>query len=427
MLTLSITDALAKTITPAMGIPEQELLSLNTPMKRYVDSWLKERREGEHAWAMDPYAKRTIEKVKEVAARAKKDRIHTVVWIGIGGSGLGPKVLQEAFEEPHTVEFVVVDSIDPFLLSMYMKVIDWTQAMVVVVSKSGNTLETMSAFFLCWEQLKKAKKAKAASRVVGITDPRKGPLKTFCLEQGIETLSIPPDVGGRFCIFSPAGLLALALLERDVDAFVRGAKEMDELCQNPSLDENPAAMLAALQFLLDTKRGCIVRNIMPYSHRLQSMGRWNQQLVAESLGKKETSNPIPLSALGTQDQHSLLQQWLSGPRKGWHIFIREAEKPSLTVPEKIDSAFAYMAGKEFGELHDACADGTAAALTKMKRPHVTITLDRMDEEHLGQLFFLFLTEVVLLGKLYRIDPYGQPSVEIGKSVTKEILSRPKPR
>jgi glucose-6-phosphate isomerase len=198
---------------------------------------------------------------------------------------------------------------------------------------------------------------------------------------------------------------------------------MDTLCQTTSLEENPAAQLAATQFLLDTRRGYAVRVIMPYSTRLQSLARWNQQLIAESLGKTETQNPIPMAAIGTQDQHSLLQQWMAGPRACWHIFIRELEKPRVSVPEDVVPEWKYIAGKTFGQLLDACYEGTSRALTGAKRPHATISLTRLDAAHLGQLFFLFMAEVVFLGKLYRIDPYGQPAVEVGKQITKQMLSR----
>src|SRR6185436_15490065 len=97
---------------------------------------------------------------------------------------------------------------------------------------------------------------------------------------------------------------------------------------------------------------------------------------------------------GTQDQHSLLQQWMAGPRKAWHIFIRETEKPEVLVPKDIPSEFAHIAGKSFGQLLDACYEGTSRALSSAKRPHATITLSRIDAYHLGQLFFLLLTEVV---------------------------------
>ncbi|MDD4319378.1 MAG: hypothetical protein PHW10_03585 [Candidatus Peribacteraceae bacterium] len=420
---MDITAALAKSITPTMGIPDQELSSLRTSMRRYIQDWLAERARGEHAWSMDPYNKQLIERVKEAAIRVKAEGVTTVVWIGIGGSGLGPRVIQEAFEGPDTLECIILDSIDPAFLEKYLSIINWKSTLVVVASKSGDTLEPMSVFFLCWEQLQKARKDRAAERVIALTDPEKGTLHDFCLEQGVPLLPIPSAVGGRFSIFTPVGLLPLALLGGDLDGFARGAKEMDTLCQQVQMEDNPAALLASTQFILDTKRGYNVRVIMPYSQRLQSLARWNQQLIAESLGKKETANPIPLAAIGTQDQHSLLQQWMAGPRRMWHLFIRELEKPRLFLPEQLEGPYRYLAGKTMGQLLDACYEGTSQALTSMKRPHATISLTRLDSYHLGQLFFLLLAEVIFLGKLYRIDPYGQPAVETGKTITKDILAR----
>lgn len=423
MLHLDASAALAKAITPSRGIPDQELSTLRTGMRRYVDDFLKERAKGEHAWSMDPYDRTSVEAVREISMRVRADRIKTIVWIGIGGSGLGPRVIQDVFEGPETVEFIVIDTIDPAILSMYKNLVDWRSAMVVVVSKSGGTLETMSAFFLFWNELKSAMKERAAERVIAITDPSGGSLRSFCLERAIQMLPIPPAVGGRFCIFTPVGLLPMALLGGDTAQFLRGAKEMDTVCQGSVLEENPAAMLAAMQYLLDVKRGYPLRVIMPYSARLEQLARWGQQLIAESLGKTETHNPVPVTAIGTQDQHSLLQQWMAGPRMAWHLFIREEEKVRLTVPDDVEGSFHYLAGKTFGQLLDACYEGTSRALIGGKRPCITITMPRLDAYHLGQLFFLFMTEVVLLGKLYRIDPYGQPAVEVGKKITKEILSR----
>ncbi|MDD5623396.1 MAG: hypothetical protein PHI23_01655 [Candidatus Peribacteraceae bacterium] len=425
MLTLSIDGTLGKTITPSMGIPDQEFSALRTGVRRYVQNWLKEREEGLHAWSMDPYNKATMEKVLEEVERVKAERIRTVVWIGIGGSGLGPKVIQEVFEKPDTIEFILLDTLDPAVLSMYLSFIDWKSTLIVIASKSGGTLEPMSVFFHCWQQMKNALGAKAASHVLAITDPYAGILRGFCLEESIRMLPIPPTVGGRFSIFSPVGLLPLALLGGDVETFLRGAKEMDTLCQSTTLEENPALLLASVQFLLDTKRGYPLRVIMPYSQRLASIARFDQQLIAESLGKNETGNPIPMAAIGTQDQHSLLQQWMAGPRKFWHLFIREEEKIRLNLPADLPANFRSVAGKGFGQLLDACYMGTAQALTSVKRPHATITLPELNAEHLGQLFFLLLAEVVFLGKLYRIDPYGQPAVEVGKHITKEILSKGK--
>ena len=422
MLSLDISAALASTITPSKGIPDSEFTTLATRAKRIVESWLKGREHGEHAWSMDPYDKRAVEKVKDVVEYAQQAKLHTVVWVGIGGSGLGPKVIQECFEGPDTMEFILLDTIDPSVLATYQDIIDWKKTLLVVVSKSGGTLEPMSVFFWCWEQLKAARGEHAAEQVVGVTDPHGGILRSFCIENNIQMLPIPTGVGGRYSIFTPVGLLPMALLGGDIDEFVRGAKEMDTLCQHTELHENPALLLAAAQFVLESKRDYPIRVIMPYIQRLESLARWNQQLVAESLGKSETHNPIPVAAIGTQDQHSLLQQWLAGPRSCFHLFIRDKKKIDVKVPKEVEESFKYIAGKSFGELLDACYEGTSGALTSDKRPHATITIEQLDEYHLGQIFFLLLCEVVFMGGLYRIDPYGQPAVEVGKTITKEILS-----
>jgi glucose-6-phosphate isomerase len=424
MLHLDVAGSLAKTLTPSVGIPDREMTALRTSMKRFIDDVERERSKSSvHAWADDPYNEEIPKRVREIAKRAKDEKIQTVLWIGIGGSGLGPQVLQEVFETPETVEFIIVDVVDPSVLQMYLSIVDWKHAMVVVVSKSGETLESMSAFFLFYEALQKQLGRKAASRVIAITDPESGFLRSYSQKEGFDTLPIPTAVGGRYCIFTAVGLLPLAFFGADIGKFLQGAQEMDMLCKKSTLEENPAAMLAAVQYLLDTKKGYLLRVIMPYVQKLRSLSRWNQQLIAESLGKNEVSNPFPFAAIGTQDQHSLLQQWVQGPRKAWHLFITEVEKPRVTVPKEVPDEWSYIAGKSFGQILDAELQGTSQGLTAAKRPHVTISLARLDAYHLGQLFYMLLAEVVLLGKLYRIDPYGQPGVELSKKIAKELLGK----
>jgi len=119
----------------------------------------------------------------------------------------------------------------------------------------------------------------------------------------------------------------------------------------------------------------------------------------------------------------MLQQWIQGKRVTWHLFIREEEKEHVPLPNIPVEQLSYLSGKGLGQVLDALYDGTVQSLTAAKRPHATITLPRLDEYHLGQLFYLFMVEVVLLGKLYRVDPYGQPGVEMGKRISKEILSK----
>jgi glucose-6-phosphate isomerase len=222
-------------------------------------------------------------------------------------------------------------------------------------------------------------------------------------------------------VFTPVGQLALALLTGSTEEFCKGARDIDALCNNGELSENPAADLAVVQYLLDIKFDVSVRVTMPYIYRLRSLARWDQQLIAESLGKTEHRNPIPTAALGTQDQHSLLQQWMDGPRKQWHVFIKSSEQHNLTVPKSDIPELDYLEGKSFSTLLKACYVGTSQALTQDNHASATITIPKLDAYHLGQLFYIAMVEVVLLGKLYRINPYGQPGVELGKTITKELL------
>ena len=423
MLQLDINGTLGKVITPSLGIPEQEFATMRNTLKHYGADILREREEGKHEWAHSPYEKNVVQQVEELARNLRKERIDTILWIGIGGSSLGPRVIKEVFESAETPELVILETIDPAVLLEEFKLLDFERTLVVMASKSGGTLEPMSLFFLVWEKMKAALGEKAASRMVVITDPGEGLLHEIALRENFATLPLAPGIGGRFSIFTPIGLLPMALLGADIGAFVRGAKEMDTVCQEENIDVNPAALLATVQFMLDTKRNYPIRVIMPYAQRLQSFARWEQQLLAEILGKTEAYGPTPLASIGTQDQHSMLQQWMQGRRLHWHLFIRETEKERLLLPEIREESLAYLSGKSFGQLLDAAFEGTAQSLTAAKRPHATITLPRLDEYHLGQLFFFLMMEVIFLGKLYRVDPYGQPGVEMGKKIAKDILSR----
>jgi glucose-6-phosphate isomerase len=422
MLQLDINGTLGKVITPSLGIPEQEFSTMRNTLKHYTADVLKEREAGKHEWMQSPYNKDVFKQVEDLARKLRKERIDTILWIGIGGSSLGPRVIKEVFESPETPELVILETIDPSLLLDELKLVQWDRTLLVIASKSGGTLEPMSLFYLLMDRLRGALGDKAASRLVIVTDPKEGLLREIAMREGCATLPIDPGIGGRYSIFTPIGLFPLALLGADVGAFMRGAKEMDTVCQQENIDSNPAALLSTVQFVLDTKRNYPIRVIMPYAQRLQSLARWEQQLLAESLGKTEAYGPTPLASIGTQDQHSMLQQWMQGRRLHWHLFIRETEKERLLLPDIHDESLSYLSGKSFGQLLDAAFEGTAQSLTNAKRPHATITLPRLDEYHLGQLFFLLMMEVVFLGKLYRVDPYGQPGVELGKKIAKEILS-----
>lgn len=426
MLSVDTSGTLAKVITPSFGLPEQEVERMRTSMRKITEDWLLEREKGQHAWSMCPYDRSLMDQVRERAKALRALAPATVLWIGIGGSSLGTRVIQDACALDESVELLILDTVDPAVVERTLQEVEWRRTILIVASKSGATLEPLSVFFLAFHRLRATLGSKEAlQRTLVLTEIGGGMLRSIAIQEGIPVLPLPSNVGGRFSIFTAIGLLPLELLGGDVSNFLRGAKEMDTLCQQTDLLGNPASKLATIQYLLDVRRGYPLRVCMPYSARLWSLALWEQQLVAESLGKSEATGPTPMAAIGTQDQHSLLQQWMAGRRLCWHLFLRIAEHPRLPLPAIADPTFAFLAGRNLGDVLDASYEGTAQALTRAKRPHVTITLPRLDAYHVGQLVFLLMTEVVFLGKLYRIDPYGQPAVELGKQIALAWLRREK--
>jgi len=187
---------------------------------------------------------------------------------------------------------------------------------------------------------------------------------------------------------------------------------------------NKALKLAATQFLLDRKKNKSMTVLMPYSNSLFRMGDWYRQLLAESIGKNRWSGPTPINALGTTDQHSQLQLYNDGPNNKFIVFMRvlkHAHELSWgnVLPKEID----FLNNKKMSQVMDAAYLGTSKALTKHKRPNLTIEIPCVDELNLGALFMLFEFQIALLGQLYKVDAFNQPGVEHSKKITKQLLMK----
>jgi glucose-6-phosphate isomerase len=265
------------------------------------------------------------------------------------------------------------------------------------------------------------------------TDPREGTLRKIAEEDGIPALEVPPNVGGRFSVLSPVGLLPAAVVGVDIDELLAGAAEMARRCLSPELKENPAGLLAALLHDADTRRGAPVHALMPYSDRLRSFAAWFQQLWAESLGKardregrKVNAGPTPIAALGATDQHSLLQLFMEGPRDKVVLFmgIAEVDDP-VPIPgiREEHPSLSYLGGHTLAELLETERRATMEALRQEGRPSLSIDLQRLRARALGELFMLFEVATVYAGALYGIDPLDQPGVELGKRLTYGLLGR----
>ena len=390
-----------------------------------------------------PLHRRTLDYVARARRRTGDDALTDVVVLGIGGSALGPIALRSALRPPQwnllddagrsgNPRLHVLDNVDPANVTALLARLDLRKSLFVVTSKSGGTAETMAQYLVVRARLVSVLGAVAASeRLVFVTDPEKGALRAIARAEGIAALEIPSNVGGRFSVLSPVGILPAALMGIDTAELLDGAAEMRTRCASGHLERNVAGTFAALQYLADTKHGRHVQVLMPYSDALRDMADWFVQLWAESLGKHRTKDdagggPTPLAAVGATDQHSQVQLFMEGPADKTVTFIGveevqgDVEIPALhhDIPE-----LAYLGGHWLGELLDIERRATAGALARRGRPNMTMMMDRVGAFQVGELLMLLELATAYAGQLYEVNAFDQPGVELGKQFTYAMLGR----
>lgn len=386
---------------------------------------------------------RTLEYVRRAKARSGDDTLTDVVVLGIGGSALGPIALRTALRPPQwnllsdaarrgEPRLHVLDNVDPANILALLARLDLRRSLFVVTSKSGGTAETMSQYLVVRQRLAATLGEEGArARLVFVTDPEKGALRAIARQEGIAALDIPANVGGRFSVLSPVGILPAALTGIDTFELLTGAGDMRTRCASSSLQRNIAGVFATLQYLSDTTRGRNIQVLMPYSDALRDMADWFVQLWAESLGKHQVAGdagvgPTPLAALGATDQHSQVQLFMEGPGDKTVTFLSveqgadDVEIPRLhqDVPE-----LAYLGGHRLGELLDIERRATAGALARRGRPNMTLRLDAVDAFTVGGLFMFLELATAYAGQLYGVNAFDQPGVELGKQFTYAMLGR----
>jgi len=373
----------------------------------------------------------------ESLANELRDRFTTLVVLGIGGSALGTRAAIEAVPPdlrgagPRRVE--VLDNVDPSTLCQVLDSLDLESTVFNVISKSGETAETMAQFMLARERLR-ALLGEAGYRqhVVCTTDPTTGILRKIAIDEQLATLPVPPGVGGRFSVLSPVGLLPIAFAGLDVRALCAGARAMDARTKSDDPETNPAAFHAAVLYAA-MARGAHIHVLMPYSDRLVRLSEWYGQLWAESLGKRvaldggivETGH-TPVRALGATDQHSQVQLYVEGPRDKVVTFIRvEEHAADLQIPSAFTDVdtLACLGGHTFGELLNMEQRATELALTDAGRMTTTLTAACVDEATIGELFHFFEVQTLVMGGLLGVNPLDQPGVEAGKRNTYALAGR----
>jgi glucose-6-phosphate isomerase len=375
------------------------------------------------------YAEASVRVADGIRGSGATDFIH----VGIGGSALGPMALHRALNHPyHNVlpegapRIHFAENTDPSTLGGILDVADPDGTWVNVVTKSGSTAETMANFLVIRGFLVEALGDFGyQERTIATTDPGEGFLKEIADREDLRTLPIPQDVGGRFSVLTPVGLLPAAVTGLDVEALLLGAAQcVDEVEEQRA--EHPAVVGAAMHYLMDTARGRNVRVMMTYADALERLAAWFVQLWAESLGK-DGKGSTPHGAVGTTDQHSQVQLYMEGPQdKVVEIVEVENHPRDLEIPEAYEDlgGVGYLGGHTMAELLRVECDATRRALAEAGRPNSTIKLGTISEENLGYVFQALEVQTAVAGSLYGVNAFNQPGVEAGKQITYKRMGRP---
>ena len=364
-----------------------------------------------------------LSEMQEVASRYR--HFSEIVLIGLGGSSLGPKALVEALgglgnQKP--VHFL--DNVDPGLLESVRSAITLENTLFLVVTKSGNTPETLALFYYFEDQLRKTG-LDPHEHCVLITDPEKGHLRTLA-DTGYTSLPVPPEVGGRFSVLTNVGLLLAELLGLSAEELLSGAGQLVESAHTQPAGENAAYKLALFHHL-EYQAGRNIHVLMSYDDRLREWGQWATQLYSESLGKRDVQGEsvgfTPHPARGVSDQHSQLQLFQEGPDDKAYLFCKVRGAGGLQIPELDAPELDYLSGRSFEALYRAEYEATVESLVGAGRPCVRLSLDSLDEYHLGALFMLLELTTAYLGHLLEVNAYDQPGVEESKRLTKQKLSQ----
>jgi glucose-6-phosphate isomerase len=442
-LKFDLTHLMAEVVGSQHGLTDEDLDTLVGKTKRIHTDLQTRRASGELGFYDLPSDAEGAVPIKAMASEIR-GRCDTFVVLGIGGSALGVIAVQTALghafhnllpaERRGAPRLFVPDNPDPELTSDLLEVIDPKTTVFNVVSKSGSTAETMAHYLVIRDLLKRTVgEAKLKDHLVFTTDPEKGILRKIANEEGIPTLSVPPGVGGRFCVLSAVGLLPAAVMGLDIDAMLAGAGAMERRCATTSLWDNPAYLYSGAHMLLQREKGKHIAVMMPYASALRDLADWFRQLWAESLGKRHDieDNVVevgqtPVKALGATDQHSQVQLYVEGPNDKVHTLMAvENWRHQCPIPaaHTDEDSLAYLGGSELGTLLSAEQVATEIALTNNQRPNCTIVLPQIDEAHIGEFFMMMEIATAHAGGLLRINAFDQPGVEEGKIATYALMNR----
>ncbi len=372
---------------------------------------------------------------EKTAAKLKAKQIDLFVVVGIGGSYLGAKAVVDALSDSFAhlkggknplIVFAGQNISEDYLFELreLLKVKEYAMA---VISKSGTTTEPALAFRLLKQDIEeKYGKAEACERIVAITDAKRGALRTLATSEGYKTYVIPDDVGGRYSVLTPVGLLAIAVAGFDIRALVKGAVDMEKASGvDVPFEKNLPAQYAAVRNEL-YKTGKKVEIFVNYNPKLHFLAEWWKQLYGESEGK-EGKGIFPASVDFTSDLHSMGQYIQEGERTLFETVISVAS-PDREVripidPDNLDG-LNFLSGKRVDEVNKMAELGTTLAHVDGGVPNIQIVMPKLNEYYLGQIIYFFELACGLSGYTLGVNPFDQPGVEAYKKNMFALLEKP---
>ncbi len=372
----------------------------------------------------------------ETCAKELQKHCEVVVVAGIGGSYLGARAVIEALSDSFShlqterkapVVLYAGNNISEDYLAELSNLLKNKQFGIINISKSGTTTETALAFRLLKTQLEnQIGKAEAKKRIVAITDASKGALRTLATQEGYKTFVIPDDVGGRFSVLTPVGLLPIAVAGFDIRKLMDGANKMEIVCgDGRPYSENPAAAYAVIRNEL-YKHGKKIEILVNYHPKLHFLAEWWKQLYGESEGK-ENKGIFPAAVNFTTDLHSMGQWIQEGERSIFETVLSVSEpNQKVIIPsddENLDG-LNFLAGKRVDEVNKMAELGTQLAHIDGEVPNIRLEIPQLNEFYLGQLIYFFEKACAISGYLLDVNPFDQPGVEAYKKNMFALLDKP---
>lgn len=376
-----------------------------------------------------------VSQCKDVCNTWKSLNVDLVVAIGIGGSYLGAKCALEALNHTfdatmHTKDAPQVvfagQNLGEDYLCELIDLMNVRNVACVVISKSGTTTEPAVAFRIVKQFIEeKYGKQEAAKRIVAVTDKSRGALKGLSTQEGYKTFVIPDNVGGRFSVLTPVGLLPIMAAGFDVEKLLSGAKKMEDVC-GICCAENPAIQYAAMRNLLHTEKGKSVEMLINFIPKLQYFAEWWKQLYGESEGK-DGKGIFPASCSFTTDLHSMGQYIQDGNRILFETLV-SVNKPARSLKIEADDqnldGLNFLAGKNVDFCNHMAQLGTKLAHIDGGVPQLEVNVDTLDEDNLGQLFYFFEFACGISAYMLGVNPFNQPGVEAYKKNMFALLDKP---